>query len=969
LKPKLNKRTLKKRISRTVYMASFLSIFLFSMAILIGLIIFLKPVSGFVSNFISNTITREMNSESFLHEQQITSLEQFNPQSGQAKEWLQSMDHITKLESYIPVGTLNKMEEVNTDAVHTSEVLKPLNLNFDFILLNIQIGDRVIYSNLEKLNQWEGNAIVRWLLKLFTVESANPLYDSNKQEIGQVTTMVAPQSMLIIFLWLALLSLILMSVCLLVSRLISKIMSTPLLKPLEQLTKRMKEIADESSAMDSQIVLIKPLREIEILADASNLIMNKMKDYSEKLQDQKNELEDQNEELEAQNEELNTSKLKLQEAQHLLIKSGNSIRNLLDNAGQGFLTFSSSLLVDPEYSQECRHLFNQNIEGLAFSSLITVEDMEQKRFIDNLLNKLFSEEDKLKRSIYFPLLPDEIILGQKHIHLDYKMIQSNDTQSSESIMVILTDISEKRELQSQMETERNILKMVVKVIVSYGDFTDCVRDFKLFSEVELQDILLKNESVKSKLLTIYRDIHTYKGNFSQFGLIHVVEKLHEAETRFSEMLRISDALSQDELTAEIQGIRISEWLEADMAILLSILGESFFNQDDLLLVDRTKILEIERKMLTILSPNECKILIPDLRKLRFKSFRELLKTYPEYIGGLAERMEKFIKPIEIIGGDFLADTEFYYDFSRSLIHVFRNMIDHAIESPEDRVELGKEESGSIRCIISVEENQICLELSDDGKGIDSQVIRLRALEKGIYTLEEVEALSELQIIEIIFHDQFSTKDLVSDISGRGIGLSSVKAEVMKLNGRIEVITETGKGTSFRFYVPYEELSSVQEMDFPQTLQPCIETTLQYFDKFAHLSLTSSPLFERLTGEKLTLKKVTSFVGFKGAVEGIFVMTVDEALSREMVRGIVLDPLTMDELDAYVEDALAETSNIILGNSIKLFQYFSDFMIMDPPVTIYTEGASIKYTDAEIWSCVMECEFGKMQISFVIMKRG
>lgn len=966
---KVNKRTLKKRISRTVYVASFLSVFLFSMAILICLSIFLKPVSGFVSNLISKTITSEMNSTSFLLEQQITSLDQFNPETELAKAWIKRMEHVTKLESYIPTEALSKIGDTKTTATNETSILNDLDINLDFILVHIEVGNRVLFSNNDKLTQWEGNDFSRWLLKLFTIESTNPLYDKDKKEVGKVTSMVAPQFMLIIFIALSALSLVLMSLCLLASRLISMLMSKPLLKPVEQLTKRMLEIANESSVTDNQIILVKPLREMETLADTANIIMNKMKDYSEKLQDQKNALEEQNEELEAQNEELNSSKLQLQQAQHHLIRSGNSIRNLLNNAGQGFLTFSSSLLVDPEYSQECRQLFARDIKGLSFSRLITEEDVEQKRFLDSLLDKLFSEVDEAKRSLYFPLLPEEIVLDQKHIHLDYKMIQSNDGASTESIMVILTNITEKRELQSQVEAERNILKMVVKVIVSYGDFTDCMRNFKLFTEVELEDILLKNESVKSKLLTFYRDIHTYKGNFSQFGLTHVVNHLHEAESLFSELLKISDTLSQDELVAEIHSLRIGEWLKPDMVILHSILGESFFNQDDLLMIDKSKIMEIERKMLTILSPNECKILLPDLRKLRYKSFRELLKTYPEYVGGLAERMEKFIHPIDIIGGDFLADTEFYYDFSRSLIHVFRNMIDHAIESPEARVEIGKEESGSIRCEIKLGKNHICLELSDDGRGIDPEIIRQRAMEKGIYSNEEMEAMSGQQIIEIIFHDQFSTRDLVSDISGRGIGLSSVKAEILELNGRIDVISEIGKGTRFLFYVPYEELSSLQESDFPQTLQPCIETTLQYFENFAHVSMESQPKFEPHFEEKLALKKVTSFVGFKGAVEGSFVMTVDEALAREMVRGIVLDPLAVDELDFYVEDALAETSNIILGNSIKLFRYFSDFMIMDPPITLYTEGASIKYSDAEIWSCSMECQFGTMQISFVIMKRG
>lgn len=964
----LNKRTLKKRINRTVYMTSFASILLFSIAVLICATILLKPISLFASNLISNTVAREMNAEAFLRQYSIGSLTEFNSTDEKSQDWVRSMESITKLESYLQMENLN-IHNNSTEFKKDPDMKVFLDTIFDLFHLHIEIEGKSIYSNREQLIPWDGFSPIEWLLRLYTVESSQPLLNKEQVEIGKVSAMVAPQFMLILFFALAFLSLFLMFIALLISRLIGRLFAIPLLKPIDQLIIRMNEISMESMVSGNQIILNKPLQEIEQLANATNLIMNKMADYSEKLQQQKNVLEAQNEELEAQNEELATSELRLQEAQKQLILSGNSMRNLLNNAGQGFLTFGSNLLVDPEYSNECRQLFGEEIQDKSFSVLISLGDLEQERFLNSLLHKLFTEKDKHKRSIYFPLLSEEIILNHRYIHLDYKMIQGTLGELEESIMVIMTDITEKRELQSQMETERLILKMVVKVIVNYGDFMDCVRDFKQFYEVELNDLLLKNESVKSKLLTLFRDIHTYKGNFSQFGLTYVVQKLHASESEMSELIKIADSLNQEELFIHIRTLRIHDWLGEDMDILFSILGESFFNQEDLLMVDKSKIMEIERKMLTLLSPNECKMLIPDLRKLRFKSFKELLKAYPEYVEGLADRMEKFIEPIEITGGDFLADTEQYYDFSRSLIHVFRNIIDHAIEGPEERVLAGKKESATIHCRIMLIANQIVIELADDGVGIDPTLIRRNAISKGIGTEEEIDLLSDQAVVELVFHDEFSTKSLIDDVSGRGIGLSSVKAEVEKLQGQVEVMTEVGRGTTFRFTFPYEELSSFPDIEYPHSLQPCIEITKKYLTQFAHLSVHAAPEFELLKQERLKLKKVTSFVGFRGAIEGIFVITVDEPLLQEMVKVIVLDPVAPEEMEVLVEDTLAETSNIILGNSIRMFEYFADFMIMDPPITIFTEGASIRYNDSDIWTCALDCEHGTMQICFVIMKRG
>lgn len=966
MNPTVNGRTLKKRISRTIYLASVLSILLFSTAVLIGMSYLLKPVSSFISNFTSASIAREMNSESFLKQYGLSSLEQFDADQPYAGDWVRSMDHITKLETYIPVP-----DKLSTGEQQHKEFKKAIMFTeeLNFMELHIDLNGSMLYSNSSQLMKREEMGFLRHLISFYTIESSAPLANSSGAEIGHVRAMVDPQFTVILFAALALVFIILVACSLLISKFIGKLISIPVLNPLDQLMTRMREISRESTAMDSKIELHKPLREIQDLAEATNVIMDKMKDYSDILQQQKGVLEEQNEELEAQNEELITSKQKLQDAQIQLIRSGKSIRNLLDNAGQGFLTFGTSLEVDPEYSLECSSIFGQDIAGKSFSGLVAKGDEEQQRFMEQLLHKLFNETDKQKRTIYFPLLTDEIVINERTIHLAYKMIHGGEDESAESIMVILTDITEKRELQSQMEHERNILKMVVKVIVNYGDFTDCVRNFRLFYEYELPELLQGEESIRSKLLTLYRDIHTYKGNFSQFGLIHIVRRLHDAESGISLLIRQADELDQEETKLCLRELRIEQWLMDDMDVLHSVLGDAFFHQEDLLMIDKTKIMEIERKMLTILSPNECKLLLPDLRKLRYKPFRELLKAYPEYVNGLAERMEKFVHPIAITGGEFPTDTEPYYDFARSLIHVFRNIIDHAIEPVDERLEAGKDELATIGCTIVLLEKGITIELSDDGAGMDAARIRKRAVDKGVCTEEAAEMMTDQEAIALIFHDEFSIKEYVSEISGRGIGLSSVKAEVEKLGGTIEVFTELGKGTTFRFLLPYEELTSEQDVHYPDSLHPSIEMARKYLEQFARLPLQADPFFSHNAASKISLRTVTAFVGLKGAVEGFFVLTADKPLSREMVRGIAIDPLSPEEEEELVEDTLAETANIILGNSLTSFGPFSEYMIMEPPITIHTEGASVKYADSQIWSCTFSGNHGSMQISFVIMKRG
>lgn len=181
-----------------------------------------------------------------------------------------------------------------------------------------------------------------------------------------------------------------------------------------------------------------------------------------------------------------------------------------------------------------------------------------------------------------------------------------------------------------------------------------------------------------------------------------------------------------------------------------------------------------------------------------------MTPYVSLCQNLATSLGKEIYEFEIMGDDEAVIGDTYKPFIKSLIHVFRNSVDHGLEDPETRVENGKDEVGTISCSFSQENNKFEIIVSDDGAGINKEMVLKKALEEGIVTEDKVDSLSDSEIYYFIFSENFSTKEEVTDISGRGVGMNAVKVEIEKLGGTIEISTQENVGTSFTFSVPFEE---------------------------------------------------------------------------------------------------------------------------------------------------------------------
>ena len=136
-----------------------------------------------------------------------------------------------------------------------------------------------------------------------------------------------------------------------------------------------------------------------------------------------------------------------------------------------------------------------------------------------------------------------------------------------------------------------------------------------------------------------------------------------------------------------------------------------------------------------------------------------------------------------------------------ITHLVRNAVSHGIESPEERRSKGKTPRGKIRLHALHQGNQVVVEISDDGRGIDAQKIRAKALELGMVTGEEVARMSEPEILELIFRPGFSTAEQVTEVSGRGVGMDVVQSVLQRLKATIHIETRLGQGTTFRMKLP------------------------------------------------------------------------------------------------------------------------------------------------------------------------
>ena len=215
-------------------------------------------------------------------------------------------------------------------------------------------------------------------------------------------------------------------------------------------------------------------------------------------------------------------------------------------------------------------------------------------------------------------------------------------------------------------------------------------------------------------------------------------------------------------------------------------------------------------------------------KTRMLQIGKVFNKFPRVVRDLSRELGKKVNLI-ITGEETELDKSIIEEIGDPLVHMIRNSVDHGIEAPEERVAKGKPEVGTVELKAYNEGNQIVIEITDDGNGMDAEFLKQKALEKGLISEKEADIMSEKEAFMLIFKAGFSTAPKVTNVSGRGVGMDVVKTNVEKLNGIIDVDSVKGKGSVFKIKIPLTLaiiqalLVSAQEELFAVPLANVIET--------------------------------------------------------------------------------------------------------------------------------------------------
>ncbi len=251
-------------------------------------------------------------------------------------------------------------------------------------------------------------------------------------------------------------------------------------------------------------------------------------------------------------------------------------------------------------------------------------------------------------------------------------------------------------------------------------------------------------------------------------------------------------------------------------------------------------------------------------KVRMVPIESVVNRFPRMIRDLSKKLNKEMELI-MSGEDTELDRTVIDEIGDPLMHMLRNAADHGLESTIDRLKVNKPQVGTIRLDAYQDGNNVTIEVSDDGGGVDVEKIKQKAINKGVISEEQAEYMTDKEAIDILFMPAFSTSEQISDVSGRGVGLDVVKNKIEVLGGDVEVQTKLGEGTKFIVRLPLT-LAIIQAL----MVQVCDE-------KYA-LPLNSIVTVEEITPDDINYVQTKEVINLRGSV--IPLIRLNEVLDIE-----------------------------------------------------------------------------------------
>ncbi|WP_423792963.1 chemotaxis protein CheW [Methanocaldococcus indicus] len=382
-----------------------------------------------------------------------------------------------------------------------------------------------------------------------------------------------------------------------------------------------------------------------------------------------------------------------------------------------------------------------------------------------------------------------------------EIIEEEDVPDAYKVIVYLDDECLLRAVRSYMVIkELQNLGEIVKTIpplekIQNGEFngTKFVVYIKLNEEYNEDDI-------KETVLNIpeIKDVEIYKPGEGkkEEEKKEEVKKEEKKEEKKPAAQQPKPQLKKEEKKPTTKTIRINiEKLDK----LMNLVGELVITRANFAqIANKYQLKELQNAV------NRLSMLINELQEevmaMRMVPVSYVFNRFPRMVRDLAKALGKEVEFV-MEGTDIELDRTVLDELAEPLVHLIRNALDHGIEPPEEREKVGKPRKGLLRLAAKRERDYVLIIVEDDGRGIDPEKIKKKAIERGLITPEEAEKMSDHEIINLIFMPGFSTAEKVSDVSGRGVGMDVVKTKIESLGGSVVVYSEKGKGTRVVLKLP------------------------------------------------------------------------------------------------------------------------------------------------------------------------
>jgi len=465
-----------------------------------------------------------------------------------------------------------------------------------------------------------------------------------------------------------------------------------------------------------------------------------------------------------------------------------NINSLLSALPFGLFYFDEKGKISDEKSQVTTKMFSnfeKNESVLDFFSSNGADCSSVKKVIDVIYKNLLPFGSAAK------LLPSRLEVkdngSSKLIDLTFKKHAYQDDKI-ERVIVLAEDVTKKVESfkKNQMLTEKvNRVSKASEDLAGFKEFMNAGKSL-------YQAILFWHKKNDINLVTLKRDLHSLKGCVEVYGFSECSQQIHELESALSE--GVLDTSKESFFEKVDESFSLFNKYVDELCELLAINSSNELKQFSISKIDKIKQL--------ILQDNK-KELVEAFYDLDKFPIDRILNKYTSYAIQILSKLEDKKALIEFAPDSAELTYSEAQKIDTPLMHIIRNSIDHGIESTSERLDKSKPESGKVKIRALRDQGFITLEVSDDGRGIDGELLSNKALEKGVWTTDQKDNSTLQDKINLIFMPSFSSKDEVSEVSGRGVGMDAVKDSLESMGGSIQVDTTIGSGTHFYLKIPTE----------------------------------------------------------------------------------------------------------------------------------------------------------------------